>query len=550
MGAPKPKSHNLTPVLLLIAVWAASEILINPRGNFPLNDDWWYARTVSTLLAQHKLEMPFFPSMTLIAHVLWGTLFSLVFGFSFNVLRLSTLFLGLTGVLATYGLLREIGASRLVAFIGAMTVALNPIYAELSNTFMTDVPFFAFALLSIYLYVRGIGRESKAEIIAGTLIACVATLMRQIGVIPPICFAVAYLIKNGIRPRSIATALLPVALVAATLLGYQEWLSVSGNMPAKYAVQEQFAQHFLHAGLRNIIIATADFADKGFVYLGLFLLPFLLPGRGREESAGRSVLSWMPAAALFLLLTVYSMHADQWMPLKKERGNILIDCQLGPIMLFDVSYLQLPYIEHAPKLLWQALTIAGAAGGALLFRRLLFTSRDIIRSNTEFPDRRWKAVLMMSAFALYAIPMLLVSTSIYFDRYYLPLMPPLMALACLSLRPGKLSRIGVASALAALILLGGFSVAGTHDYLAWNRVRWDAYTQLVQVDKVSPYEIHGGYELNGWFGCRSKSDYAKQIDPFYAITIGPVDGYEIVKSYHVRSWLPYGQEEILVLRRL
>ena len=539
-------------MLVIVLAWVVMELLINPRGNFPLNDDWWYARTVRILLTEHHLKLAYFPAMSLLAHVLWGALFSSVFGFSFHVLRLSTLVMGLAGIFVTYALLREIHASRTMAFVGAMAIALNPIYTELSNTFMTDVPFYALAVLSIYLYVRGLGRESKAAIIAGTLVACVAALIRQVGVIFPISFAVAYLVKNGLRTRTVLTAVVPVALGLATLLGYQRWLSMTGNMPSQYEVQTVFAQNFLHMGTWQMAVAVADFIRTIFVYLGLFLLPCLLLTLPRElKISRRSLLGWAPSMAFFALLMGSLIYADQWMPLMRDRGNILTDCQIGPVPIFDVWLLGLPYIEHAPRLLWQIVTIVGVAGAAILLRHVLTAIGDVTRRRKQPSPARWISVFVISVGVLYAGPLLLISKICYFDRYFLPLMPLLMVAACLaSAQSGRISRVWAASALAVLLILGGFGVAGTHDYFGWNRARWKAYLDLVEVEKIPSTKVNGGYECNGWFSYREREDWEKFIDNTYVITLGPVDGYEVIEQYPVRNWLPYGQDEILVLRRL
>ena len=46
---------------------------------------------------------------------------------------------------------------------------------------------------------------------------------------------------------------------------------------------------------------------------------------------------------------------------------------------------------------------------------------------------------------------------------------------------------------------GLFSVASTDDYFAWNRARWQALTYLLDEVRVSPMEVCGGFEFNGWY---------------------------------------------------
>ncbi len=238
----------MLPILAITALWAAMALLVNPSGNFPLNDDWCYALAVQSLLEEGSLQIVSIVPMSLVAQVLWGTLFCLPFGFSFTALRVSTLVLGLAGLLGMYGLLREMKTSRTIALVGCMAVAVNPIYFELSNTFMTDVPFFAFSVTSLYAFVRAIRRGSSANIAIGTLFACLATLTRQLGLILPLLFGLAYVVKNGLRVRTIAKALLPMVITAVALVSYQEWMRSTDRLPACYGLQGKMAAAFLSYG--------------------------------------------------------------------------------------------------------------------------------------------------------------------------------------------------------------------------------------------------------------------------------------------------------------
>src|SRR5262245_39140062 len=96
---------NRTCILLLSCIWVAAAVVVNPIGNFPLNDDWAYGFAVRNLVETGELRLSDWTATNLFAQVYWGAIFCFPFGFSFTALRLSTLSLGLIGVLATYGLL-------------------------------------------------------------------------------------------------------------------------------------------------------------------------------------------------------------------------------------------------------------------------------------------------------------------------------------------------------------------------------------------------------------------------------------------------------------
>src|SRR5262249_41975781 len=160
----RDRSPDSICMMLLCLIWVLAAIAVNPVGDFPLNDDWAYGSAVRTLLEEGDLRFSDWTATNLIAQVLWGAMFCLPTGFSFTALRVSTLVLGLIGVVATYGLLREARAREGLSLFAALVLAFNPIYFSLSFTFMSDVPFVAIAAASSWLCTIGLRRDSRLQI--------------------------------------------------------------------------------------------------------------------------------------------------------------------------------------------------------------------------------------------------------------------------------------------------------------------------------------------------------------------------------------------------
>src|ERR1700760_4060252 len=70
-------------LLALLLAW--------PFSNLPFNDDWTWAFTVRQLQLTGHLVYNGWSSPSFVAQAYWGLLWVKVFGFSFNVLRISTL---------------------------------------------------------------------------------------------------------------------------------------------------------------------------------------------------------------------------------------------------------------------------------------------------------------------------------------------------------------------------------------------------------------------------------------------------------------------------
>ena len=305
--------------LLLVFIWVLAALLVNPVGDFPLNDDWAYGFAVRSLVETGHLRLSGWTATNLIAQVPWGALFCLPFGFSFTALRLSTLVLGLIGVLATYGLLREARASAWLALFGSLVLAFSPIYFALSYTFMTDVPFTAVATASSWLLLRGLRRDSWFEMGGGLILAAVAILIRQVGLAIPIAFAASYLVKYGFSTRRLTEAMFPVVTGFALQVAYEGWLRWSDRLPANFGkpidtIRVQLIQ--LHQGWPSTLGDATRITSSSLVYLGFFLFPFLVAVY--QSASPRRALTVLfalngTAAATTAILTVYGKaDASSW----------------------------------------------------------------------------------------------------------------------------------------------------------------------------------------------------------------------------------------------
>src|SRR6266850_6812147 len=96
------RSDWLVDFVAIAFLWSVAVVIVNPIGNFPLNDDWAMATTVKRLVEDGIYRPSGWTGMPLITQTLWGALFCIPFGFSFTALRFSTLAISLTGVFGTY----------------------------------------------------------------------------------------------------------------------------------------------------------------------------------------------------------------------------------------------------------------------------------------------------------------------------------------------------------------------------------------------------------------------------------------------------------------
>src|SRR5215470_1669620 len=114
------KRNLLIDILFLAGTYVVSILIVNPIGDFPLNDDWCFARAVQGLLDHGDWRPIGFTGMSLITQAVWGTIFCILTGFSFNALRASTLTLALIGIISVYVLFIINRRDRTLALIAAL----------------------------------------------------------------------------------------------------------------------------------------------------------------------------------------------------------------------------------------------------------------------------------------------------------------------------------------------------------------------------------------------------------------------------------------------
>jgi hypothetical protein len=193
----------LTFPFYLSIIWLICIILVNPIGDFPLNDDWSYGRNAQVLALENKIFFDDWGAMTLIAHTMWGAFFCKVFGFSFTVLRFSTLVLGWLGLLVSYRFFQEGGMKKNHSFWATVLFAFNPFYFANSFTYMTEVPFMCFLMLAAFFSLKAINDKGQKNIFLAALFSIIATMIRQPGILVPIAFFITYIAKNKLSFKSL-----------------------------------------------------------------------------------------------------------------------------------------------------------------------------------------------------------------------------------------------------------------------------------------------------------------------------------------------------------
>ena len=519
-------------IAALVAGFALCELAIWPTADVPLIDDWTYAWSVAHLLETGGLEILPISAVYPITQIAWGALFCVPFGFSFVALRISTVVLAAIGSCALYLTLSELGISRARALLGTVCVACNPVSLFLAHSFMTDAPLVALSSCTAYAYVRGLRRRQRGWLWAAVPLSIATLLVRQVGLVLPLAAAMTCTLTRDRALRQHAAVPALVALLAAVVV----WASV-GSWVGPAAVEGdrlQRLQYVFQLGFGEYAQLTVEM----LLMLALMLLPIGLASLRRLSRLQRLALG---AAAIAVWPVLASPAA--WNPLAPEHA-ILSHFELGSARNLLAGDAILPaHLRWLPAtarlLMFLSLVglLAALSGGGRAF--------------VERPELRFCVLTVLLHVGVISVLWL------YADRYYLALMPALVACVLYALRHAPLSPLVAAGVLALQL---GIGVIGTRDALRYNEVSREAYVALVRAG-VRPYDIDAGWSWNGWMlyaqqrlpeGVDRERDIpavtSKAPRP-YLFAKAPVAGYRTLSRVHWkgRAW-PW-PNELLVLQR-
>jgi Dolichyl-phosphate-mannose-protein mannosyltransferase len=547
--------HRIAHPLALCVVWIVAALLIDPTGDFPLNDDWAYGLPVEVLVRDGTIRFTFWQSMTLITQVFWGALFCLPAGFSYTALRISTLIAGLGGVLGLYALLRHFRASPAIAFVGAALMATNPIYLGLSYSFMTDIPFLALMLWAAFCVIRGLDRDRGGDgwFAAGLGIALAATFIRQLGLAIFLGLLIVYPLRRGLNRGWLLRTVLPTIAAGVLMKAYTTVLDAAGRLPRMYYLKPNALSDYFN-DLFHLRLGALKVPLEGvmltLMYCGLFMMPFLVLLEPRRSTS--RMPNWLrPVLVALAAMAVTAAAAAFGRPMPMT-GNILVDLGLG------IRALPGPALPGAPYAFWIAVTFAASLGAVGLVVALVDAARATWARPFDPASTMpiWHFIFLGSIAALYLGPFFLMYQLIL-DRYFLLPAALIMALALGGVRePGpRPSRLRWVIAIAIVCVMGTLGIAMAHDYMSWNRARWSACTELVEQDKIALGQIDGGFEFNNQWPNRALMEQGgaegiiESVEGQYQVAFRPMPGHTVISRVPCSAWLPYAPREILVLKR-
>ena len=479
--------RDLIGPMVLAGFFVAAVLLVPPRGEFPINDEWDYVATVADLLHYGEIRLSDWPAMTLVAQILWGGLFAKLFGLSYMTVRLSVISLAFLGALALYGWARAIDRTRAESLFLGLLYATSPLVFSLSYSFMTDVPGASMMLVGLLVQAHCARRGWVPLHLLAGVVAGLGYLVRQTAALPALVLAASFLPALLRRQARAADFLALTAPLALTVVWHSFWLDQIHGRPYQAAVGR--FQSFPPETVLVLLLLQ-------LLVVGIYLAPLLLSlvGRRARAEVWRSNAPRLIVAAVLLGVLVVTRLLDVGLP--APYTQYVNDFYLGFETLGSTT-LRAPPIQVGPLsvdvfsigILTTIGLVSLSLGAGLLFVDL--RSRWTCWRRGEGGRLPLSPGDQAGVCGLALMGLLLVQ-SYPFDRYLVPIIP-VVAMFLLSLMPRGQGLLRLPLSWGLLAVFAAFSVAGTQDYFARGRVRWQAVDYLLQ-SGVKPEDISAGFE--------------------------------------------------------
>jgi 4-amino-4-deoxy-L-arabinose transferase-like glycosyltransferase len=531
------KSEQTIHLCILSFLWIAAFVIIKPFGNYPLSDDWAYAKTVKIFIETHKIQILDWYAMSFITQLFWGALFCFVFGFSFFILRLSTIVIGIIGVVYLYLLIKKLINSN-VALLSCLVFAFNPLYVTLSYSFMTDVPFISFIIISLYYYIETIRTERLRYMIIAGIFAILATLLRQMGIILPFTIIIAFLFREKLSKKWLIYSILSCIITVLSLVGLQHYYAATGNLSTRFGGLQVILSIFKNKNIIEVILSReASFiAVTGFLISPLFFV--IIP---KSKILYREIL-----ITLGILLPII-FYWNGLFP-----GNYINNFNIGPLTFKDSFGSFLIVAQMVKNRPFELIKIVGFIVGFVVILQTVFTITQLFTKSMTIFEKQIK--MMVLAF-IAAYFLFYISSPIVFDRYSLPLLIfiPILVLPFENIQLGMFTKIVTITMIGIMFC---FSIISTHDYFAINTARWKGVDYLFHQKKATIHEIDGGFEVNAWYNYSVAKNNSKPRrnwwwvdDDKYVIALSHLPNYDVDTVFQFKNWIKNSIHKIYVLQR-
>ena len=528
--------------LVIAGLFLLVELFIWPTGEFPLNDDWSYSRSVEAYVDHGKIEFSDWVAIPFVSQYLIGIFFSKVFGFSFFALRLGSIVLSFLMIFIFDKLLKSLSVRDYFRFFINLLFVFNPLFLTMGNTFLPDTYTLFFALCSFYFMIKYILENKSLNFILFIICSLLGTMTRQTGILLPFLFGLIFFFSNKKTLKNILFSSIPFLINFTALFTFEKIAKYYELLPKTYNLQlnaiidkvEHFSMSlFLYIAL-NFLLAT--------ICLGIFILPLTVSNfkfhLNQIKNKKISIVLLFLFALLLIAKPLLTIHVLPF------NGNIFFLTGIGPVIMTGLNTQAVTEVSLSVRIISVILHLVGGISFFVAFHAIILWIINSIKKKIVF----FPIFFVLLLFG-YLTPICFNYAN---DRYLLLLIPFFFVSYLLSVT-FKLKKLGFSLTFIPIFI---FTALGVHDYFSINNSRWKALDQLTNIQHISPNKIDGGFEFNAWH-LYGKANYKAHHDnrwwfiddDKYIVSPQKRDGYIIEKEFPLKSIMTYSYDEMYILKR-
>lgn len=381
------------PLLITLTVYVITILIVQPWGNYPINDDFYYFTQVKAF------SMGFFKKSALITPTFilqgyLGLLWSTLFGISYLSLRFLTIFISISCLYIIFKILLTLNVKKALILPCLLSMAFNPIFYASSFTFMTENYFLLFWLLSTLFFIKSQTNDKIRYLVISTIFGGFSTLIRQYGfVLFPIFLIINYYKPSQRKISRFLAILLPFVIISTFGFIYPKY--INPEFPKSFNILMFFTSvKSLFERIFNIYYLS---------YSGFILLPFTI---GKFIELKRKGKLSIGIISVFTSFFIY-------------KGNLF---KIGNIFYLEGLYakmfnnIRLNLLNNIPFKLLLSLLISVSV--AIIAHSIIIKSMKSFSKKHNFKMRISNTSLLLELMIL-GFYLIALITDKFYDRYLL-----------------------------------------------------------------------------------------------------------------------------------
>lgn len=550
---------------------ALAVLIVHPVAESGVMDDASFTRTAQIFASTGHVVYNAWAAMPIGWQLGVAAVFIKLFGFSFTVVRLSTLPVAMATIFLVHRICVRAGMNAQDATMATLSWGLSPLFLQMSMTFMTDVSGVFVLVLCLYACIRAAEAETDRAAILWVCFAIISNALggtvRQTSWLGLLVMAPSALWLLRGR-RGVLRAGIPALAAGGAFMAYAlHWWNVH-----PYSMPESLLPE--HVGAEELKTLVLTLWTGALTFTMLFL-PVLLAFVWSLRRSGRKV--WMSVAGVTALATallvvgVARKHKPLFTMIRMP-GTLIFRGETRGMQLLSPSF-DLHVIEWRLLLTVVAIGMIAAVLGAIVSHR-----PEEVKPAAPISWRNLLVLTVPFSLAYGALLLPRASGGQLFPRYLLPL--AIVAVTLLGrFYQERIRATFPAVTGVAILLLALYGIADSHDFFAMERAQVQAMAE-VEAAGVPDVAIDGGAEINMWtytehFGyfndpkirnpkgaytpvnhipngnCRAEwHDLMPQLHSQYGLAYAPQDcaGPAGLAPVPYEAWLPPHGRKIYVVR--